>query len=184
MRLLALAFSLLALAAQAQPQQPLRVVLNLELQVLDPIITTSNVTRAYAYLVYDTLVALDSQGEYRPQMLDRWEVSDDRLTWTFHLRDGLAWHDGNPVTAEDCVASLRRWGARDGLGSRLMAAARGLRVVDAKTFVLELNWPFSQVIEAIGKKQHDNLSMDHICRICRLVTPSILTHTHSTTTRS
>ncbi len=149
-----LAATTLALAppAQAQPQPSvLRAVLNLELQVLDPIITTSNVTRAYAYLVYDTLVALDSKGEYRPQMLDRWEVSADRLTWTFHLRDGLEWHDGQPVTAEDCVESLRRWGRRDGLGARLMAASKGLSVVDAKTFRLELAWPFSQVIEAIGK---------------------------------
>jgi peptide/nickel transport system substrate-binding protein len=55
------------------------------------------------------------------------------------------------VTAEDCVASLKRWGARDGLGSRLMAASRGLRVVDQQSFVLELAQPFSQVIEAIGK---------------------------------
>src|SRR5690349_11551191 len=141
----------LAAPAMAQPQQPLRVILNLELQVLDPIITTSNVTRAFSYLVFDTLVAMDSQGRYRPQMLEGWEVSEDRLTWTFRLREGLEWHDGAPVTAEDCVASLRRWGARDGLGSRLMAAAKGLRVIDDRSFVLELNWPFSQVIEAIGK---------------------------------
>lgn len=150
----AAALALLALAppGQAQPQQqPLRAVLNLELQVLDPIITTSNVTRAYAYLVYDTLIALDSKGEYRPQMLEGWTVSDDHLTWTFKLREELEWHDGTPVTAEDCVASLRRWGARDGLGGRLMAAAKGLTVVDARTFRLDLNWPFSQVIEAIGK---------------------------------
>lgn len=151
MRLLALAFSLFALGAQAQDQRPLRVVLNLELQVLDPIITTSNVTRAYSYLVYDTLIALDSHGEYRPQMLEGWTKSADNLTWTFTLREGLEWHDGAPVTAEDCVASLRRWGARDGLGSRLMAATKALTVVDAKTFTLELTWPFSQVIEAIGK---------------------------------
>ncbi len=152
MRLVLALAALLGLAAPAGAQpNVLRAVLNLELQVLDPIITTSNVTRAYAYLVYDTLVALDSKGEYRPQMLEGWEVSADRLTWTFKLREGLEWHDGQPVTAEDCVESLRRWGARDGLGSRLMAASKGLRVVDARSFVLELNWPFSQVIEAIGK---------------------------------
>ncbi len=144
--------ALLGLAAPAGAQPDvLRAVLNLELQVLDPIVTNSNVTRAYAYLVYDTLVALDSKGEYRPQMLQGWQVSDDRLTWTFTLREGLEWHDGQPVTAEDCVASLRRWGAKDGLGSRLMAASKGMRVVNARTFVLELTWPFSQVIEAIGK---------------------------------
>ena len=136
--------------AVAQPNT-LRAVLNLELQVLDPIVTNSNVTRAFAYNVFDTLIAMDGAGEYRPQMLDGWQASEDRLTWTFTLRPGLLWHDGQPVTAEDCVASLNRWGKRDGLGSRMMAAAKGFRVVDARTFVLELREPFSQVIEAMGK---------------------------------
>jgi peptide/nickel transport system substrate-binding protein len=151
-RILAAVLALLLTAppALAQPST-LRAVLNLELQVLDPIITTSNVTRAYGYLVFDTLISMDSEGRYKPQMLEGWEASEDRLTWTFRLRPGLAWHDGGPVTAEDCVASLQRWGRRDGLGSRLMAAAKGFRVVDARTFVLELREPFSQVIEAIGK---------------------------------
>ena len=49
-------------------------------------------------------------------MVDKWTVSDDKLTWTFTLRDGLEWHDGKPVTAEDCIASLKRWGARDAHG--------------------------------------------------------------------
>ncbi len=136
--------------ALAQPST-LRAVLNLELQVLDPIVTNSNVTRAFAYNVFDTLIAMDSAGEYRPQMLEGWQASEDRLTWTFTLRPGLLWHDGQAVTAEDCVASLNRWGKRDGLGSRMMAAAKGIRVVDARTFVLELREPFSQVIEAMGK---------------------------------
>jgi peptide/nickel transport system substrate-binding protein len=151
-RILAALLTLLLTAPPALAQSnTLRAVLNLELQVLDPIITTSNVTRAYAYLVFDTLISMDSEGRYKPQMLEGWEASEDRLTWTFRLRPGLEWHDGSPVTAEDCVASLQRWGRRDGLGSRLMAAARGLRVVDARSFVLELKEPFSQVIEAIGK---------------------------------
>lgn len=135
----------------AQQQQPLRLVMNTELQILDPIFTPSVVTRAFAFMVWDTLVAPDSQGVMRPQMLESWRVSDDRLTWTFTLRPGLEWHDGTPVTAEDCVLSIRRWGARDGLGRQLMAAAKELRVVDQRTFVLELSRPFGQVLEALGK---------------------------------
>ena len=60
----------------------------------------------------------------QPQMVEKYEVSADKLTWTFTLRDGLEWHDGKPVTAEDCVASIRRWGARDGFGQLLMARDR------------------------------------------------------------
>ena len=44
---------------------------------------------------------------------EKWDVSGDKLTYTFTLRDGLLWHDGQPVTAEDCIASIKRWGIRD-----------------------------------------------------------------------
>ena len=60
-------------------------------------------------------------------MVDKWSVSADKLTWTFTLRDGLEWHDGQPVTAEDCVASLKRWGARDGMGQKLMSFVAELK---------------------------------------------------------
>ena len=154
----AFAAALLAIAAlivglaRAQPQErPVRLVLNVGLQVLDPAIAPAYVTRNFAYMVFDTLVAMDSKGEYRPQMLESWRVTEDGLNWTFALRPGLEFSDGAPVTAEDCIASLRRWGIRDALGGRLMAATREMRVVDATTFVLELSRPFGSVIEALGK---------------------------------
>ena len=145
------ATALAAPPAEAQQQRPLRLVLNVGLQTLDPIAGPSFVTRNFSYMVFDTLIAMDSQGRFRPQMLDNWRVSDDGMTYTFTLRDGLEFSDGAPVTAEDCVASIRRWGQRDSLGRRLMAATKELRVVDQKTFVLELSRPFGLVIEALGK---------------------------------
>lgn len=144
------AAALLPGAAAAQ-ERPVRLVLNVGLQTLDPIAGPSFVTRNFAYMVFDTLIAMDGKGEYRPQMLDNWRTSEDGLTWTFTLRDGLAFSDGAPVTAEDCVASIRRWGARDALGRRLMAATKELRTTDARTFVLELARPFGSVVEALGK---------------------------------
>jgi len=143
--------TLVSPGARAQQQRPLRLVLNVGLQVLDPIAGPSFVTRNFSYMVFDTLISMDSQGRFRPQMLDNWRISDDGLTYTFTLRDGLEFSDGTPVTAEDCVASIRRWGGRDSLGRRMMAAAKELRVVDPKTFVLELSRPFGLVIEALGK---------------------------------
>jgi peptide/nickel transport system substrate-binding protein len=148
---LALALLLAGIGRAPAQESVIRLVMNNELQSLDPVQTVSVVTRTFGFFVWDTLVGEDSKGVYRPQMLDKWEASTDRLTWTFTLRPGLEWHDGTPVTAEDCVASLRRWGAKDGLGRQMLAAARDLRVVDAKTFVLELSRPFGQVIEALGK---------------------------------
>ena len=81
---LAAALALSAAAVFATPataqQRPLRAVMNIELQVLDPIVTSATVTRAFGYMVYDTLVSMDSQGVFKPQMLEGWKVSDDRLT--------------------------------------------------------------------------------------------------------
>jgi peptide/nickel transport system substrate-binding protein len=144
--------ALLDLVPRARAEEStLRAVMNVELQVLDPQVTTATVTRSLGYMVYDTLVSMDQQGRFHPQMLEKWDVSEDRLTWTFTLRPGLAWQDGSAVTADDCVASLRRWAKGDAFGRRLMAAAQDLAVVDPRTFVLHLSRPFAFVIEALGK---------------------------------
>jgi peptide/nickel transport system substrate-binding protein len=129
----------------------LRASLNTELQILDPIYSTVNATRVFAYMVFDMLVSIDNEGKYHPQMLESWRVSDDRMTYTFHLRDGLSWSDGTDVTAEDCIASIRRWAKREAFGTQLMQAAEEFRIVDTKTFELRLNRPFAFVIEALGK---------------------------------
>jgi peptide/nickel transport system substrate-binding protein len=136
----------------AQPEdRSIKLVLNVGLQILDPIAGPSFVTRNFAYMVFDTLVSMDSKGQYKPQMLESWTSSDDKLTWTFKLRPKLIFSDGAPVTAEDCVASLKRWGNRDNIGRRLMAATKSLTATGTESFVLELLRPFGAVIEALGK---------------------------------
>src|SRR5258707_1619098 len=80
-----------------------------------------------------------------------WKVADDKLTYTFTLRDGLKWHDGAPVTAEDCVASLQRWGKRDGMGQKLMSFTASIEATDARTITLKLKEPYGLVLESIGK---------------------------------
>ena len=150
-RFLALAFFLLG-AAHARAEGPvLRASLNTELQFLDPIYSTVNATRVFAYMVFDTLVGIDNEGQYHPQMLEGWTVSDDKLTYTFRLRPGLTWSDGTPVVAEDCIASLRRWAKRESFGALLMKATGSLQVIDDRSFELRLNQPFAFVIDALGK---------------------------------
>ena len=128
-----------------------RIAPHTELKVVDPVWTTAYVTRNHGYLVYDTLFALDENFEPQPQMVDKWSVSDDKKTWTFHLRDGLKWHDGNEVTAEDCVASLQRWGKRDGVGQQLFRDIDSLAATDARTFTLKLKTPNGIVLESLAK---------------------------------
>jgi len=138
-------------AMPAWSETVLRVVPHADLKNIDPIWTTAYITRNHGYMVYDTLFALDENLEVQPQMVDSWSVSDDGLIWTFTLRDGLLWHDGAAVTAADCVASIKRWGARDGMGQKLMDATSELRVVDDGTFELVLSAPYGLVLESLGK---------------------------------
>jgi peptide/nickel transport system substrate-binding protein len=106
---LAAAAALLATGAQAQT---LRAVMHSDLKIVDPIWTTAYITRNHGYMIYDTLFSMDERGEIKPQMVDRHDVSADKLSYAFTLRDGLLWHDGQPVTSEDVVASLKRWGGQ------------------------------------------------------------------------
>ena len=140
-----------ALAAPAGAESVLRVVAHADLKNLDPIWTTAYISRNHGYMVYDTLFALDENLEPQPQMVEDWSVSADGLVWTFGLRDGLVWRDGAPVTAADCVASIERWGARDGMGQKLMDATAALTVIDDRTFSLTLAQPYGLVLQSLGK---------------------------------
>ena len=118
---------------------------------LDPFNVTAYITRNHGYMVYDTLFATDEKGAIKPQMVDKWVVSPDGKTYTFTLRDKLEFHDGKPVTGEDCVASIKRWGARDTFGQKLMTFVDRMEAVDAKTFRILLKEPTGIVLDALGK---------------------------------
>jgi peptide/nickel transport system substrate-binding protein len=141
--------ALLSLPATLEAKT-LTAVMHSDLRVIDPGLTTAYITRDHGYMVYDTLLAMDSSFKIQPQMAS-WKVSDDKLTYTFTLRDGLKWHDGKPVTAEDCVASLKRWGKVDGMGQKLMDFTASLEATDAKTITLKLKEPYGLVLESLGK---------------------------------
>jgi peptide/nickel transport system substrate-binding protein len=139
------------LAAPASAETVLRVVPHADLQNLDPIWTTAYITRNHGYLIYDALYAMDENFVPQPQMAQGHTTSDDGLTWTFTLRDGLKFHDGEPVTGEDVVASLQRWGQRDGMGQKLFEVIASLEAPDEKTIVMTLSEPYGLVLESIGK---------------------------------
>jgi peptide/nickel transport system substrate-binding protein len=140
----------LALAVPAQAANTIRAVMHSDLRVIDPGFTTAYITRDHGYMVYDTLLATDANFKVQPQMAD-WKVSDDKLTYTFTLRDGLKWHDGTPVAAEDCVASLKRWGKVDSMGQKLMDFTASIEATDPKTITLKLREPYGLVLESIAK---------------------------------
>jgi peptide/nickel transport system substrate-binding protein len=138
-------------AAPIASAQTLKVVMHSDVKILDPIWTTAYIVRNHGYMIYDTLFAVDDKLAVKPQMVDTWTVSDDKRLYTFTLRDGLKFHDGQPVTPEDCIASIKRWAARDAMGQKLMDFTKELKAVDARTFTLELKEPYGLVLESLGK---------------------------------
>jgi peptide/nickel transport system substrate-binding protein len=139
-------------SVHAQRRGPtIRFVAQADLKVLDPLWTTAYITRNHGYLVYDTLFGTDETLRIKPQMVDHFSVSADGMKYTFTLRDGLRWHDGQPVVSEDCVESLKRWGKNDRFGRLLMAHTGKIAPIDKKTFTLELAERFGLVLDALGK---------------------------------
>jgi peptide/nickel transport system substrate-binding protein len=129
----------------------LRFVPQANLANFDPIWGTQYVVRNAAALVWDTLYGVDEKLEIKRQMVESEEVSSDGLTWTFKLRDGLKFHDGEKVVAKDVVASLTRWSARDPMGLMLKALQKELTAVDDRTFKWVLSKPYPKMLLALGK---------------------------------
>ena len=151
--------ALLAALAILGPASPLaaaepktfKVVMHSDLKSLDPVWSGAYIVRNHGYLIYDTLFAMDENFQIQPQMAESWRLSDDGLVATITLRDGLVWHDGKPVTAEDCIASLKRWQARDSMGQKLADFLKEYRAIDERTFEIVLKEKFGPLLEAIGK---------------------------------
>jgi peptide/nickel transport system substrate-binding protein len=148
---LAVATIATCLAAPTLAATTLKASLHSDLKIIDPIWTTALISTHHGMMVYDTLFALDERLQVKPQMVEKWSVSDDKLTWTFTLRDGLMFHDGQPVTSEDCIASLKRWGVRDNMGQKLMSFVAEMKATDAKTFTMVLKEPYGLVLATLGK---------------------------------
>jgi peptide/nickel transport system substrate-binding protein len=129
----------------------LRVVPHSNLAILDPIWTTAYMSRNHGYMIYDTLFGTDENAKIKPQMVESWTESGDHRLWTFKLRKGLEFHDGKPVTGDDVIASLQRWGKRDAMGSALMQFVQRMDSPTPDTFRIFLGEACGFVLEALGK---------------------------------
>jgi peptide/nickel transport system substrate-binding protein len=110
--------AVVAVSASIRAETVVRMAPHSNLTILDPGWTTAYITRNHGYMIYDTLFGMDANGKIQPQMVERHEVSKDKKTWTFTLREGLEFHDGKPVTSADVIASIARWAKRDSMGER------------------------------------------------------------------
>ncbi|MBR0658112.1 ABC transporter substrate-binding protein [Neoroseomonas oryzicola] len=139
--------------SQGAAARTLRVIPQANLTSLDPVWTTAVVTRNHAFLVYDQLCATDGKGEVKPQMAEGWDISQDGLTWTFTLREGLAFHDGEKVLAKDCVASIDRWRRRDPFTQVLWPNVAELATLDDRRFRFRLHKRTPLLLMALGQTQ-------------------------------
>jgi peptide/nickel transport system substrate-binding protein len=137
--------------AQASDKKTLRFIAQSDLRVLDPIWTTAYITRNHGYCVFDTLFAIDAEFAPHPQMVGEHAISPDKLTYNFKLRDGLAFHDGSPVRGVDCVASVKRWMARDGHGQAIKSVLDEIKPDGDRGFTIKLKEPFSLLIDGLAK---------------------------------
>jgi peptide/nickel transport system substrate-binding protein len=137
--------------SQRAAAQALRLVPHADVSNFDPIWSGAYIARNAGLLVWDMLYGIDNTLTPRRQMVETEEVSPDDLTWTFRLRPGLKFHDGEPVLAKDAVASINRWAARDPVGQMIKAIEHGLVAIDDRTFRWALNKPYPRMLLALGK---------------------------------
>ncbi len=137
--------------ARSATTKALKFIPQADLAVLDPIATPAFVTHNHAYLVFDTLYGVDSNFAAHPQMVEGETVENDGKTWRITLRDGLRFHDNEPVRAQDVVASLNRWAHRDTYGGDLVAATDEMSALSDTVVQLRLNKPFPTLKDLLGK---------------------------------
>lgn len=128
----------------------LRLVPHANLHTLDSLQSSALIALTAAMAIWDQLFALDSKLVPQPQMVESYELSDDRQHWRFRLRDGLLFHDGEKVRAADCVASIQRWAQRDLFGRRLAAQLNEMRATGDRDFEIRLKAPYNQLLYGFG----------------------------------
>ena len=130
----------------------LRLVPQSDLKILDPIWTTGFTTRNHGFMIYDQLFGIDAQGQIQPQMVDTYTKSSDFKVWTFTLRKGLVFSDGEPVTSNDVIASINRWAKRDVFGQVMAQELQVFEAVDDSHFKMVFKTPFPMVLDAFSKQ--------------------------------
>ncbi|MBM3534800.1 MAG: hypothetical protein FJX60_17365 [Alphaproteobacteria bacterium] len=145
------AAAVMAVVPTASAQTVLKVVPQSDLRVLDPIFGGGTIIRNHGAMIYDQPFALDLNLAPQPQMVESWNQSADKLTYTFKLRPGVAFSDSEPVKAEDVIQSLERWSKRDIMGVALYAKVAKVEKVDDRTVRMTLKEPYGQVLESLAR---------------------------------
>src|SRR5258708_17798243 len=136
---------------RAEGQTTINFVPHADLASLDPVWTTADITRNFSLAVYDTRYGFDAEFKVQPQMVAGEGASDDGNEWNLTVRDGLKFHDGTPVLARDCVATIKRFGQRDPMGTALIARTDEISAASDKTIRIRLKKPFPLLTYALAQ---------------------------------
>src|SRR5260370_37362302 len=137
--------------SQRAAARALRLVPHADLANFDPIWTTAYIARNAGLLVWDMLYGMDSKLQPQRQMVESESVSSDGHTWTSRLREGLKFHDGEPVISNEVGASINRWAARESMGQMIKTIENELVATDDRTFRWSLKNPYPKILLALGK---------------------------------
>ena len=137
--------------AQPDAKRTLKFVPQANLTLLDPIFTTAQPTVNHGWAIYDLLFGIDGARQPKPQMAEGYTLSDDGRTYLIRLREGLKFHNGEPVRAQDCAPSLRRWAARETIGQTMWQYVDECTAADDRTLKIVLKRPIPIFIEAIAR---------------------------------
>src|SRR4051812_34094808 len=137
--------------AQPANARTLKFVPQANLTLLDPIFTTAQPTVNHGWAIYDLLFGVDSKLTAKPQMAEGYTLSEDGRTYLIKLREGLKFHNGEPVRAQDCAPSLKRWAARETIGQTVWQYVDECAAQDDRTLKITLKRPIGMFIDAIAR---------------------------------
>ncbi|WP_420111278.1 ABC transporter substrate-binding protein, partial [Pseudactinotalea sp.] len=128
----------------------LRAAIGGEPDQLDPNKTSAYFSFQVLENVFDTLVQPDESLEMQPALAESWEVSEDQLTWTFTLRQGVTWHDGSAFSADDVVYTFNRIIDEELSNAWKFGAVTGIEAPDEATVVITVGAPTPNLLSSLG----------------------------------
>lgn len=141
-----------AATSSQEPQKGgiIKVAFDSDPSTLDWMSTSSSATKLVAFHMFEQLFSLDESMMEKPMLAKEFQLSEDRKVYKIVLRDGVKFHDGSTMSADDVVASFKRWGEMSAVGKRLFKSMEAVKAVDAQTVEIAFKEPYAPLIRNLA----------------------------------